>query len=176
MTEGRAFANGIVHHVIHWHPKERNNAAPIVLCHGFLDTAWSYKWVAESLAARGHAVSAFDWRGHGDSGWVGDGGYYHFPDYVRDLHLLIPQLTESDAPINLVGHSMDGTACTLFTGAVPDRVKTLTLIEGIGPMTHDVKVTPDRFGAFLRTTDKFDGAARAHDSGSQAMPNIEDVL
>ena len=34
-------------------------------------------------------VIAPDLRGHGDSDWIGAGGYYHFLDYVADLDQVI---------------------------------------------------------------------------------------
>ena len=47
----------------------------ILLHHGFLDQARSWDLVAEALAERCRVI-AVDARGHGDSGWIGKGGYY----------------------------------------------------------------------------------------------------
>jgi pimeloyl-ACP methyl ester carboxylesterase len=107
---------------------------PVVLVHGFLDQAQSWKFfVAEllDLAERPLRIIAPDCRGHGDSGWVGAGGYYQFPDYVYDLDCVIGALAL--APFHLVGHSMGGTISFLYAGAFPARVAKLVLIEGIGP-------------------------------------------
>lgn len=181
-TETTVRANGIDHHVIEWFPSKEETAAPtVLLCHGFLDTSWSYNWVGEVLAEKGYRAVAFDWRGHGDSSWIGDGGYYHFPDYVRDLHELLPKLSPGQqkggaGPVHLVGHSMGGTACTLFAGTMPEAVKTLTLIEGIGPLSHQLKHTPDRFGAFLRATGRFKSEDRLAIATAQPMPDLQNVL
>ncbi len=145
-VESRVVANGIEHHVIAWEGGDRGT---IVLCHGFLDIAWSWDAVARRLAAAGFRAVAFDWRGHGESGWVGAGGYYHFPDYVLDLDELLPRL--ATGRVHLVGHSMGGTACSMYAGTTTERLRTLTLIEGIGPVGHGPELVPDRFGAFLRT-------------------------
>ena len=46
-----------------------------MLVHGFLDLAHGWREVGDRLAARAHVV-AVDLRGHGDSDWIGPGGYY----------------------------------------------------------------------------------------------------
>ena len=45
---------------------------------------WSF--LVEHLEETNWHIVAPDWRGHGETEWVGPGGYYHFNDYVRDLH------------------------------------------------------------------------------------------
>jgi pimeloyl-ACP methyl ester carboxylesterase len=152
-AETRVLANGLEHHVITWTASDvPAKGETVVLCHGFLDLAWSWDRVARRVARQGYRVVAFDWRGHGESDWIGRGGYYHFPDYVLDLAELLPQL--SDAPPHLVGHSMGGTACATFAGTKPDAILTLALLEGIGPDAHDPAIAPDRFGAWLRTVER----------------------
>lgn len=76
-------------------------------------------------------VVAPDCRGHGDSGWVGAGGYYHFFDYLLDLDFLVMHLGEPT--VSLVGHSMGGTIACLYAGTYPERVSKLALLEGLGP-------------------------------------------
>ncbi len=169
-VEERVVANGLAHHVVTWDGRRaaRAGGATFVLCHGFLDLAWSWDRVARHLAGAGHRVVAFDWRGHGTSEWIGPGAYYHFPDYVRDLDALLPQI--ADEPPHLVGHSMGGTACSLFAATRPGAIRTLTLIEGIGPPEHPPELTPDRFGAWLRTI------AEARARGPRRMAGLEDAL
>jgi pimeloyl-ACP methyl ester carboxylesterase len=157
-------ANGIDHHVLTWNP---GGGTTIVLAHGFLDFAWSYARLAPLLAARGARVLAFDWRGHGESSWVGDGGYYHFADYVLDLDELLPQL--SGEPPHLVGHSMGSTAAALFAGTNPAALRTLTLIEGLGVPAHAPGVMPDRYGAFLRSVKKVRAGA------GESLPSLDDA-
>ena len=142
-------ANGLRHHVIVW----GDAPVDVVLCHGFLDMAWSFDALARALAGAGHGVAAFDWRGHGQSQWIGDGGYYHFPDYVLDLDQLLRQIAPD--PIHLVGHSMGGVVSAMFAASRGERLKTVSLVEGLGP--------PERWpfdpAARLRTW--LDGAPKA---------------
>ena len=126
-TEQTLTANGLRHHVIRWGSQPVN----VVLCHGFLDIAWSFDALARQLVEAGYGVASFDWRGHGQSEWIGAGGYYHFPDYVLDLDELLPQLT--DQRIHLVGHSMGGSASAMYAAARPERLRSLALVEGLGP-------------------------------------------
>lgn len=145
-VESWAVAGGLSHHVVRW---GRTDAPAVVLCHGFLDLAWSWDAVARRLARSGYQAIAFDWRGHGETEWIGRGGYYHFPDYVRDLDELLPQW--SPEPVVLVGHSMGGTACAMYAGTRPQRIRRLVLVEGLGPPAHSADYTPDKYEAWLRT-------------------------
>jgi pimeloyl-ACP methyl ester carboxylesterase len=164
-TERTIEVSGLAHHVITWGD---GDGTPVLLCHGFLDLAWGWDRVARRLADQGYVVTAFDWRGHGESEWVGRGGYYHFPDYVLDLSELLKTL-RGPAP-HLVGHSMGGTACSLFAGTCPDAIRSLTLVEGLGPPAHPAALTPDRFGAWMRGVEKMRGRE------GTPMNHVEDVL
>lgn len=149
VVERTLLANGLWHHAIAW-----NDAAPgptLVCCHGFLDLAWSFAPLAERVAAAGLRVVAFDWRGHGETEHVGAGGYYHFPDYVLDLHELLPQLAEG--PVHLLGHSMGGTACCYYAGTHPGSLATLSLLEGLGPPAFEASPV-DKLRAWLDSVER----------------------
>lgn len=161
--ESWVHANGIRHHVIRW-----GEGKPVILCHGFLDFAWSWREVAEALSQRGFEAIAFDWRGHGESDAIGAGGYYHFPDYVRDLDTLIPQLTST--PPLLVGHSMGGTACSLFAGARPSAIEKLAVLEGLGPPEVSSDQFPDRLVAWL------DGMNRLETKTPRPIADLDEAI
>lgn len=122
-------ANGLRHQSYTFAPAG-DSRGHVVLCHGFLDFGLSFRFVAERLSSLGYTVTTFDWRGHGDTEHIGAGGYYHFPDYVLDLTELLPQL--SAEPVHLVGHSMGGTACNWYAGAIGEHLRSLSLLEGLG--------------------------------------------
>jgi pimeloyl-ACP methyl ester carboxylesterase len=141
-------ANGLKHHVLEWDHSASD--ITVVLLHGFLDLAWSFAHVAARLARSYHVVAP-DFRGHGDTQWVGAGGYYYFPDYILDLTRVLPQITR--ARTYIVGHSMGGTVATYYTGLFPHRVQKLALLEGIGPPGDDPAIAPERVLEHLRTVD-----------------------
>jgi pimeloyl-ACP methyl ester carboxylesterase len=135
-------ANRLRHHLLEW-----SSEGPLVLLlHGFLEHAHAWDWVAPQLAEGGYRVLALDWRGHGDSACVGQGGYYHFPDYAADLAFLVRELGGSAA---LVGHSMGGGAAVLYAGTEPERVTALVSIEGLGLPDSDPAAAPGCFAAWI---------------------------
>ena len=131
-------ANRLRHHLLDW-----GGEGPVVLLlHGFLEHAHTWHLVAPRLVAAGYRVYALDWRGHGDSEWIGAGGYYHFADYTADLASVVPQLAER---VVLVAHSMGGGAAATYAGTFPETVAALVSVEGLGVPESDPDATPQRF-------------------------------
>lgn len=135
-------ANRLRHHLLEW-----GDRGPVVLMlHGFLEHAHTWHLVAPRIAAAGHRVYALDWRGHGDSEWIGAGGYYHFPDYAADLSFIVPQLAER---VTLLAHSMGGGVAVMYAGSAPERVSALISVEGLGLPDSDPDTAPDRVRAWV---------------------------
>lgn len=109
-----------------WELSDKIDGQPIVCLHGWLDQGLGF---ATAAADRPGRWLAMDQRGHGGSGHVGAGGYYHFPDYLADLDALVERLGR---PVHLVGHSMGGTVASMYAGTRPDRVSALVVVEGLG--------------------------------------------
>ncbi|HEU0029332.1 MAG TPA: alpha/beta hydrolase [Kofleriaceae bacterium] len=124
-----ALATGLRYHVLSWGDDHAGDTT-FVLVHGFTDLGFGWCEVAPRLAAHGHVIAP-DLRGHGDSEWIGAGGYYHFMDYVADLDDVIRQLARRR--VILVGHSMGGSVASYYAGTRPDRIAALALLEGLGP-------------------------------------------
>jgi pimeloyl-ACP methyl ester carboxylesterase len=122
----------------------------IVLLHGTMDAAGTWDLVAPMLAESGAYVLAPDLRGYGRGIRASAASTYHFPDYVLDLAELVRQLPAR--PLHLVGHSMGGVVASLFTGAFPERVTKLALLEGVGPPDHVAGTVPSRMRAFVEQT------------------------
>ena len=140
-------ARGLRLHYLEW---GEPSGKPLILVHGFLDQAPSWNpFVAalQDLINQPLWIVAPDCRGHGDSGWVGAGGYYHFPDYVLDLDHVVQAL--KCQTVMLIGHSMGGTISFLYTGAFPQRVHKLVLIEGIGPPGMSFSDAPTRMEKWI---------------------------
>jgi pimeloyl-ACP methyl ester carboxylesterase len=134
-----------------------------VLVHGFLDLAFTWHEIAEQLATRAHVIAP-DLRGHGDSDWVGAGGYYHFFDYVADLDDVIAQTARPR--VVLVGHSMGGSIAGYWAGTRPERLARLALLEGLGPPDQAEVPLPQRTAMWI-------GAWREARKQYKAMPSIE---
>ncbi|HKY08694.1 MAG TPA: alpha/beta hydrolase [Candidatus Binatia bacterium] len=140
-------SQGLAIHCLEWGDPA---GKPVVLVHGFLDQAYSWKFFVDALMHRSRQplwIVAPDCRGHGDSGWVGSGGYYHFPDYVFDLDCVIRDLGVT--PFCLIGHSMGGTISFLYAGSFPERVGNLVLIEGVGPLGMNFADAPARMAGWI---------------------------
>ena len=135
-------ANRLTHHLLEW-----SDDGPVVfLLHGFLEHAHGWDFVAPHLAAAGFRPVALDWRGHGDSEWVGAGGYYHFADYAADLAGIVRALGGSAA---LVGHSMGANAALQYAGTEPERVTHLICVDALGPPDMGDETAPRRFADWI---------------------------
>lgn len=166
-------------------------ATPLVLVHGWMDVAASWQFMVDALAdtaLAGRYVVAPDWRGFGLSrqehvdsdhpSHYGHADHYWFADYLADLDRLIEQVNASlgratDAPIDLVGHSMGGNVAMMYAGVRPQRIRRLVNLEGFGmPASRpsqapgryakwlDMLATQERGELTLRTYDNVGGVAR----------------
>lgn len=140
-----ALATGLTYNVLAWDgPVESDRT--FVLVHGFTDNGYAWHEVAERLAQHGHVVAP-DLRGHGDSEWIGAGGYYYFMDYVADLDDVLRQLVRGR--FVLVGHSMGGSVSAYYAGMRPERISALALLEGLGPPDMSDLDGPERTAMWI---------------------------
>jgi pimeloyl-ACP methyl ester carboxylesterase len=128
-TEKTLCVTGLRHHVLEW--PTHSDLPPVVLVHGWMDSAASFRDVACRLQAQGRRVVAPDLRGYGDTEHIPEHATYYFADFARDLHEVLVELGVHR--FDLVGHSMGGSVCTFLAGAFPERVRRLVNIEGLGP-------------------------------------------
>jgi pimeloyl-ACP methyl ester carboxylesterase len=138
---------GLPLHYLEW---GEPNGDPLVLVHGFLDLAYSWQPFVTALQAKSERplrIIAPDCRGHGDSGWVGAGGYYHFADYIFDLDCVLR--ATGIAQCKLIGHSMGGTIAFQYAGTFTNRVSKLVLIEGVGPVGMEFSDAPARMQLWI---------------------------
>jgi pimeloyl-ACP methyl ester carboxylesterase len=135
-------ANRLTHHLLEW----ADGGPVVLLLHGFLEHAHAWDFVAPRLAAAGLRPVALDWRGHGDSEWVGAGGYYHFADYAADLAGIVRALGGAAA---LVGHSMGANAALQYAGTEPERVTHLVCVDALGPPDMGDETAPRRFADWI---------------------------
>ena len=105
---------------------EAGDGPAVVLVHGWAcdRSFWRNQIEALSGVCR---VLAPDLRGHGASSVPEDG--YSLARLAGDIHAVCHDL--GAAPFVLVGHSMGGSAVTMFAAARSDRLHTLALLEGL---------------------------------------------
>jgi pimeloyl-ACP methyl ester carboxylesterase len=103
-------------------------APPLVLLHGGLDNARGWDDIARPLAADWR-VLALDLRGHGDSDWSPSGDYTAL-SYLSDILGFLR--ATAGGPAAVVGHSMGARLALQLAGAVPEAVRQLVAIEGMG--------------------------------------------
>ena len=140
-----ALPTGLTYHLLEWN---RGGAVTFVLVHGFLDFAYGWHEVAPRLVAEANAhVVAIDLRGHGDSDWIGPGGYYHYLDYVADLDAVIARVAKDRLVV--VGHSMGGGVVAYWAGSRPRRAHAIALLEGLGPPDQSAVDLAPRTGSWI---------------------------
>ncbi len=149
------------------HAIERGQGEPVLLLHGWLDHAHSFDLLAPLLPGR---TIALDFRGHGDSQWVGAGGFYHFLEYVADIDEVIEQLSPG-APIRIVGHSMGAAAGLVYASARPGRVAHLTLMDAV-PLSISPQEVPARITSYLADLRKTPRKRRRVDSVADAAERL----
>lgn len=103
--------------------------------HGWLDNAMSFAGLAAELPE--WEILALDFAGHGESGHLPEGGWYHFIDYLDDVASAL-----DSRPVDLlIGHSLGGAVATAWAAARPETVPGLVLIEALGPLAGDPEIT-----------------------------------
>jgi pimeloyl-ACP methyl ester carboxylesterase len=142
-----SLSTGLRYHFLEWGGEDASLDHTVILIHGFLDLSWTWESVAAAGLARKFHLVAPDLRGHGDSDRVGAGGYYHFMDYLADLHDLIEQVGRRK--VSMVGHSMGGSVAAYFAGVYPAKIERLALLEGLGPPDGEWSSWPDRLSAWI---------------------------
>lgn len=114
----------------------------VLAIHGWLDNAMSFAPLAAHLP--NCEIVAIDLPGHGRSGHLPAGSWYHFIDYLDDALDALDALGWSRC--HLLGHSLGGAVASILAAAAPERVDRLLLIEALGPLA----LTPGKAAESLR--------------------------
>lgn len=108
-----------------------DDGPPVLALHGWLDNAHSFLPLSEGLD--GMRLVCPDFAGHGLSDPVPAGTRYLFDDHVFDVLAMADALGWDR--FHLIGHSLGGAVACIAAAACPDRVLSVTAIEGLGPLS-----------------------------------------
>jgi len=139
----------------------RRAGAPRVLAlHGWLDNAASFAPLAPLLQELD--LVALDLPGHGHSEHRHATARYHFIDYPFDIDAALDALGWPDC--HLLGHSLGASIAAVYAAAAPERVRSLTLLDGLGPMTAEPNRTAERLRRSLTRNRQGTGTPRHFES------------
>ncbi len=120
-------ANGISLYV-----EEHGDGVPVLLLHGWPDSARLWRHQVPVLAARGYRVITPDLRGFGRSERPAEVRSYELRNVVGDISGLLDQLGVQTA--HVVGHDWGAAVAWLTAILRPDLVRTLTVISVPHPL------------------------------------------
>jgi pimeloyl-ACP methyl ester carboxylesterase len=153
----------------------RRDKAPRVLClHGWLDNAASFIPLAQLLEKLD--LVALDLPGHGFSEHRHSTTRYHFMDYLFNIDAALDALEWEDC--HLLGHSMGAAISAVYSAGAPERVRSLVLLDSMGPLSASADSTADRLRRSLVKNRRGASEARRFDSIDdmiQARRNVSDL-
>ena len=121
--------------------KWNSGKEPIIALHGWLDNSSSFDLIAPHLD-KNFSLYALDLTGHGHSDHLPLAADYTIACAVE--HVLEFAKEMNFEKFHLVGHSMGAGIATLVAAVIPDAVKSLTLIEGLGPLSVEEEKLPEK--------------------------------
>ncbi len=119
---------------------------PVLALHGWLDNAASFKAMEPFL--EGVRLVALDLMGHGFSAHRPEAVPYYIWDNVADVVAVADELGWDR--FHLLGHSMGAGISSLLAGAMPERVLSLVLVEGLAPLADAPEELPQKMAQAIR--------------------------
>ena len=150
--------------------------APIILClHGWLDNAASFTPLSQYFPT--YQLICIDLPGHGLSAHRSAGAYYHFVDWISDLHALF-ELNQWQK-VHILAHSMGAMIATVFAATFPEKVTSLTMIDAIGLFTLSADETTQQLKSGLLSRQKLSAKQIKYhpniDSAIKARMHVSDL-
>ena len=105
-----------------------SDGEPVLLLHGFPQTAVMWDAVAAGLHQRGYRTVAPSQRGYSPGARPPGVRSYRLPELVEDAAAVAEQA--AGGPVHLVGHDWGGIVAWMLAASHPDLVRTLTTISG----------------------------------------------
>ena len=117
--------SGVVQHL-----EITGDGPPIILLHGFGGSTYSWRKIVPALA-KDYKVVNVDLVGFGYTDRPEASGPYRRDAQIARMADLLDALDERDA--HIIGHSYGGGLAIAFAARYPDRVRSLALIDSVGP-------------------------------------------
>jgi pimeloyl-ACP methyl ester carboxylesterase len=138
----------------------------IIGLHGWLDNAATFDLVAPYLVD--FCFYSIDLPGHGKSDHLPRAAAYSMLEYVSYIVEFADFLGLER--FHLLGHSLGACIASLIAGALPERVLSLALIEGLGPLALPEDESVKQFQRYLeKRRKKLSGTMPAYESEGQAV-------
>ncbi|MDM1696209.1 alpha/beta fold hydrolase [Thiopseudomonas alkaliphila] len=139
---------------------------PVLALHGWLDNAMSFERLAPQLP--GLRIVALDMAGHGYSQHRSLDASYQLWDYAMDAFLAAEHLGWDK--FSLLGHSLGGIVSVLLSGAMPERIERVALIDGLAPYTGEADEAPEKLREALLAQ------IALKDKGKPVHPTVESAI
>ncbi len=132
--------------------KEWHVGAPqkVIACHGWLDNAASFDVLA-ALMPDCHLL-ALDMPGHGRSDHKSLQATYNLWDDLSDILAIADDMGWQT--FNVLGHSRGAMMSLLLAAAMPDRVKSVAMLDAVWPVPVAIKDTTSQLRQFLLDNQK----------------------
>ncbi|HIF9120485.1 TPA: alpha/beta fold hydrolase [Photobacterium damselae] len=111
----------------------KTDAPLILMLHGWQDNAATFIPLIQHLRPY-YQMIAVDLPGHGLSHHRSTDNFYHFVDYLDDIAQLVEQLSSTEQPIILLGHSLGAIIANSIGAMMPEHIQAVIAIEGLTPL------------------------------------------
>ena len=112
---------------------------PVLAFHGWLDNAATFDHLAPLL--KDFRLVSIDLPGHGLSEHKPSSSSYHFSDIIVEMLEVLNVLGWQS--FSLLGHSMGAGVASYLAGTIPEKIKSVILIEGLGSLAQKAEKMPE---------------------------------
>ncbi|KAM7365797.1 hypothetical protein PAMP_016702 [Pampus punctatissimus] len=109
------------------HYVEMGSGPPVLLCHGFPESWYSWRYQIPAVAAAGFRVLALDMKGYGESTAPPDIEEYSQEQLCKDLITFMDKM--SIPQVTLVGHDWGGVLVWTMAQYFPERVRAVSSLN-----------------------------------------------
>lgn len=128
-----------------WIQHGQTTKPAVIGLHGWLDNAATYDLISPYFEE--FCFYSLDLAGHGKSDHLPLAAHYSVLEYASYVIEFVDAMNISQ--FHLIGHSMGACIASLLAGAVPDRILSAVLIEGLGPLTRGETESVEHFQKYL---------------------------